>query len=118
MRGRGLPQGWDQASGRASASPPGAPPAPRCLIRALAGVSLEPQDFLSCGGKVREVRGGSWGSQSLGRKRAGRGGVWGRMERVLREEGGEERGGGLQGDECGGVGGGEKAFMSPEPGRK
>lgn len=74
MRGRGPPQGWDQASGRASASPPGAPPAPRCLIRALAGVSLEPQDFLSCGGKVREVRGGSWGSQSLGRKRAGPGG--------------------------------------------
>lgn len=68
MRGRGPPQGWDQASGRASVSPPGAPPAPRCLIRALAGVSLEPQDFLSCGGKDREVRGGSWGSQSLGRE--------------------------------------------------
>ena len=105
MRGRGPPQGWDQASGRVSASPPGAPPAPRCLIRALAGVSLEPQDFLSCGGKDREVRGGSWGSQSLGRERAGRGVGGVRMERVLREEGGEEGGGGLQGDESGGVGG-------------
>ena len=29
----------------------------------------------------------------------------GRMERVLREEGGQELGGGLQGDESGGVGG-------------
>lgn len=39
-------------------SPQGAPPLPRCLIRAFAGVSLEPQDFLSCGGKDREVREG------------------------------------------------------------
>ena len=83
MRGRGPPQGWDQASGRVSASPPGAPPAPRCLIRALAGVSLEPQDFLSCGRKDREVRGSSWGSQSLGSERAGRGVGGGRFPVVV-----------------------------------
>lgn len=59
MRGRGPPQGWDLEGGRPSASPRAAPPAPLCLIRALAGVSLEPQDFLSCGGKEREVRAGS-----------------------------------------------------------
>lgn len=49
MRGRGPPQGWDQASGggRLSASAQGPPPVPRCRIRALAGVSLEPQDFWS-----------------------------------------------------------------------
>lgn len=61
MRGRGPPQGWGPARGRESTSPLGAPPVPRCLIRALAGVSLEPQDFLSCGGREEEVSGGSWG---------------------------------------------------------
>lgn len=61
MRARGPLQGWDPARGWESASPLGGPPVPRCLIRALAGVSLEPQDFLSCGGKEKEVRAGSWG---------------------------------------------------------
>lgn len=63
MRGKGPPQGWDPAS------PLGAPPAPRCLIRALAGVSLEPQDFLSCGGKEREVESQLLGTQSQGERR-------------------------------------------------
>lgn len=69
MRGRGPPQGWHQARGRESASPRGSPPVPRCLIRALAGVSLLPQDFLSCGGKEREVRGGFRGPRARGGRR-------------------------------------------------
>lgn len=64
MRDRGPPQGWGLASGRESISPLEAPPVPRCLIRALAGVSLEPQDLLSCGGREEEVSGGSWGAES------------------------------------------------------
>lgn len=52
--GRGPPQGCDRASGWESISPLGPPPVPRCLIRALAGVSLETQDFLICeGGKKK-----------------------------------------------------------------
>lgn len=83
MRGRWPPQGWDLASRRESVSPLGGPPEPRCLIRALAGVSLEPQDFLSCGGKEREVTAGSWGPRA--RKTEGE-----RMEEVVREKEGEE----------------------------
>lgn len=70
--------------GKGPASPLGAPLAPRCLIRALAGVSLEPQDFLSCRGKEREVRAGSLGGPEPGRERVEGQGEWSGRRKVRR----------------------------------